>query len=205
LAPGTLFSAYSGYQTADNPERYGIDWRHFGEYQACDRAGAGYGRPPEAITATIAALKGIPLLGGALLVPYELEATNPQTPLTKAWLLRTLLDSTGGVLVYDRLTCDGRSWFAMAETTRLVAEYEGVFQKGKPSALPALDPAQVQTVSDGTTSLLCVLNQGSKTASHTVTMPAAGREYYSGKAVAAAETVTVSLPPGEIAVYVLKQ
>ena len=77
LSPGTLFSIYSGYQTPDNAERYGVDWRYVGDLQACDRAGAGYGRPVEAIAATVEALRGIPLIGGALAVPYATSETAP--------------------------------------------------------------------------------------------------------------------------------
>ncbi|MHB8997257.1 MAG: carbohydrate-binding family 9-like protein [Armatimonadota bacterium] len=201
LSPGTLFSTYSGYQTPENPERYGIDWRYIGELQASDRVGCGYGRPTEAIAATIEGLKGIPLLGGALLTPYDTSITTPQTPLTTAWLLRVLLDSTGGVLVYDRCTFDGRSWYAMAEATRLAAAYEQVFLKGKRTAVASLDPAQVQGLSDGKTSLILVLNPSSKPATHKLTLPSAAKEFYSGKPVAAGP-VEVTVAPGEAAVYV---
>ena len=206
LAPGTLFSIYSGYQTSDNAERYGVDWRYVGDLQACDRAGAGYGRPIEAIAETARALKGIPLVGGALVVPYATSVTTPQTPLTKARLLRVLLDSTGGVLVYNRSTLDGRSWYAMAETTRLVAEYEEIFLKGKRTALAGQDPARVQMVSAGRTTLVCALNQTSGVVTHKFTLPMAagpGKEFYSDRSLEAGASVESELGPGEAAVYVL--
>ena len=206
LSPGTLFSIYSGYHTPDNAERYGVDWRYVGDLQACDRAGAGYGRPIEAISATVEALKGIPLIGGALVVPYATGETTPQKPLTKARLLRVLLDSTGGVLVYNRSTLDGRSWYAMAETTRLAAEYEEVFLKGKRTALAGQDPALVQVVSAGRTTLVFALNQTSKVLTHKFALPVAagaGKEFYSDKPVEAGASVESLLEPGEAAVYVL--
>lgn len=208
LYPGTLFSVYSGYQTPENPERYGIDWRYIGELQAADHAGCGYGRPVEAIAATIEALKGIPLVCGALLVPYDTDLTTPQTPLDVAWLLRVVLDSTGGVLVYNRSTMDGRSWYAMGEATRLVAAYEDVFLKGQRAALPGLDPAVVQMVTHGDTTLVCALNRGNAALTHRIELPAAagaGREFYTEKPVAAGETVDVTLEPGRAAVYVLNR
>ncbi|MDY0169764.1 MAG: hypothetical protein RBS80_24685 [Thermoguttaceae bacterium] len=208
LYPGTRFSVYSGYQTPENPERYGIDWRYIGDLQAADHAGCGYGRPVEAIAATTEALKGIPLVGGALLVPYDTTVTTPQTPLSPAWLLRVLLDSTGGVLVYERSTMDGRSWHAMGEVTRLTAAYEHVFLEGRRSELPGHDPAQVQVVAQGKTTLVCVLNSTRAPVDHRITLPhsaGAGREFYSGQPVTAGETVEVPLEPGQAAVYVLEQ
>jgi hypothetical protein len=208
LSPGTKFSVYSGYQTPDNPEQYGVDWRYVGQLQAVDRAGCGYGRPVEATGATIGALRGIPLLCGALLVPYETDITTPQTPLNTAWLLRTVLDSTGGVLVYDRQTMDGRTWYAVAQVTRLVAKYEEAFLKGKRSALPGLDSAQVQVVSEGQTTLVCAMNESGKQATHTIKLPAeagSGAEFYSGQRIGAGETVSCVLEPGEAAVYVLRR
>ncbi len=203
--PRTLFSAYSGYQTPDNPERYGVNWQYVGKLQAVDRVGCGYGRPIKAIRDTITALQGIPLIGGALVVPYDQNETNPNTPLNKARLLRVLLDSIGGVLVYDRPPLDGRSWYAMAETTRLVAAHEELFLNGKRSSLAGLDDDQDAVISDGKTMLVCLINQTDKSVTRKVNLPefGAGKEFYSGQKVKAGETVTPTLAPGEIAVYVL--
>ena len=35
--PQAQFSIYSGYQTPDNPERYGINWHYLGDERACGR------------------------------------------------------------------------------------------------------------------------------------------------------------------------
>jgi len=207
LAPGTKFSIYSGYQTLANPEMYGIDWRYIGELQACDRAGAGYGEPEADIYRTVEVLKGIPLLPGLLSVPYDTTVTTPRTPITKARALRHLLASKGGgFLVYDRHSLDGRTWYAIAEVSRLAAAFEEVFLKGKPSAMAGMDITLGQVLSDGRTTLVCVMNQGSKPAEYTIKLPAdagAGEEFYSGKKVAAGEQVTRALEPGDAAVYVL--
>ncbi|NLC56665.1 MAG: hypothetical protein GX774_07515 [Armatimonadetes bacterium] len=208
LAPGTQFSIYSGYQTPDNPERYGINWHYLGDERACDRAGCGYGRPVEAITATLAALRGIPLVGGLLVTPYDREVLVPASPLTKAWLLRTLLDSTGGVLVYERTSLDGRSWLAVGETTRLVARYEAAFLHGKRLPLARQDPAQVQQVRYGNLTLVCLMNGTGRPLNLKVALPAelgGGREYYRGRAVRAGAVVTALLAPGEAEVLVLRR
>ncbi len=207
LQPGCLFSVYSGYQTPENPEQYGVDWRYVGELQACDRIGCGYGRPVEAVRATVAAARGIPVLCGELLVPYETAKLEPVTPLSLATLLRRVLDATGGILLYERLSFDGRSWLALADLTRLVATHEPLFLTGRRTALPGQDESLVQGLTDGRTTLVCVLNPSSGAVTRTVPLPAAaggGREFYTGRAVSAGETVRVELAAGGAAVFVLQ-
>ena len=208
LSPGTHFSVYSGYQTPDNPRQYGVNWAYVGQLKACDHAGCGYGRSEKSIQATIEALDGIPAVFGALFTPYRTSETAPPNPFTKARLLRRALDATGGVLVYDRLPMDGMSWRAVAETTRLVAEHEPLFLEGKRTSVGALDPAIVQALTDGSTTLVCALNDASKPAEYTIALPGGageGAEFYSGENVAAGQEIRCSLPPGEAAVYVLRR
>lgn len=208
LSPQTEFSVYSGYASPDNAERYGVDWRYVGEEKGCDRAGCGYGRPVEATRATIAALKGIPLVCGLLLTPYERDILTPVTPLTKAWVLRTLLDSTGGVLVYERTEMDGRSWLAVGETTRLAARYEEALLKGQHLTVPGTDPACVEVVQHGELTLVCLMNGGSKTLALKTPLAkewGAGEEFYSGTRVSAGATVETQLVPGETQVFVLRR
>ena len=209
LAPGTEFTIYSGYQTPSNPEMYGIDWRYIGELQACDRAACGYGEGEAIIAETIEALRGIPLVCGLLALPYDTSVTTPQTPVTKARLLRMLLAGTGGVLVYDRKSFDGRTWHSVGEVARLAADHEDVFIDGKPAnTLEGFDVTQAQVLSSGGTTLVCVMNPGSRAVEHQVQLPTdagGGAEFYTGQAVAAGEQVTCKLQPGDAAVYVLKR
>lgn len=205
LAPGTKFSVYSGYQTPENPKRYGVDWDYVGDLQACDRAGCGYGRPADAIPATIDGLNGIPVLFGELARPYDTKETIPPVPMTKARLLRRALDSTGGVLIYSRLPLDGRSWYAIAETTRLVAAYEELFITGKRTVLRGCDEATVQVLGNGKTTLVCAMNGGSSALNLRIPLPpnAGGREFYSGRSVSAGDTVSCTLLAGDAEVFVL--
>jgi len=208
LAPGTKFSVYSGYQSQENPRQYGVDWRYVGKLQACDRIGCGYGRPVARIPKTTEAVGGIPAVFGTLLRPYSPSDVVPLLPLTKARLLRRCLDATGGVLIYDRLPLDGRSWLATAETTRLVSEFEDVFLTRKRTGLPGLHESRAQLLGNGKRTLVCAMNDTNKQATYTIALPegtGAGSEFYSGAAVTAGQIITCVLPPGEAAVYVLQK
>ena len=205
IAPETGFSVYSGYQSEDNPFKYGVDWRYVGELQACDVIGCGYGRPKDSIEATREVANGIPTVFGVLYHPYSTSETVPPIPFTKARLLRRVLDAAGGVLMYNRLPLDGRSWTAIAETSRLVAAFEDVFCRGTLATMPGFDDANVQLVSQGSVTLLCVMNLSRE--EDAWTLPLHGEqgvctEFYSGTTVPAGETVECVLPPGETAVYI---
>ncbi|MFO7948437.1 MAG: carbohydrate-binding family 9-like protein [Armatimonadota bacterium] len=207
IDPDVKFSIYSGYQTPENVERYGVDWALVGQRQACDDAGCGYGRHEEYVNATVEALQGIPLLCGALLRPDVSDSTQPLRPLTKARMIRRSLDATGGALVCNRFLMDGRCWRAVAETTRLVAQYEELFAEARPQPVSDFNPAIVCQVSDGETTLVCAMNDTGKQVTHTIPLPAdagGGVEFYSGTQVTAGQPVECTLPPGEAAVYVLK-
>ncbi len=213
LYPGTKFSVYSDYQMPYLAEMYGMDWHYIAELQACDRAGCGYGETEADIYQTVEALKGIPLVSGLLAFPCGdgngITVTTPPTPQTKAKVLRHLLASKGGgVLVFESHSIDGRTWYAMAEVSRLAAAFEDAFLKGKPAALAGFDVTQAQTLRVGGTTLICALNITGKPAEYTLTLLAdagAGEEFYSGKKVAAGETVKCALEPGDAAVFVLRK
>jgi len=205
LSPGTNFTVYSGYQSEENPRQYGVNWAYVGQLQACDHAACGYGRPTPAIHDTVTVLKGIPATYGAIMRPYRTSEIIPQTPMTKARLLRRSIDASGGVLVYDRLPMDGRSWTAIAETTRLVATHEETFLKGKRFELPGSPEAQVTGIRNAKVTLVCLMNETSKTKTVAVTLPPSQtlwREFYSGKTAASTASVMCTFAPGETAVYV---
>jgi len=207
--PKVLFTSYSGYYDAkDNTTktRYGIDWNLVGEMQSVDRVGMGYGRPAQSIKDSIAALRGIPLVLGELLVPYDKYSRQPVAPLQRATLLRRALDATAGVLIYTRNSMDGRSWQAVAELTRLTADYEDVFLNKTLQDIPGQDSASVQIAKGAGKTLLCAMNfSRSKESTFTLQIPddlGAGKEYYSGEEVQGGQTVQVKLAPGDAKVFV---
>jgi len=208
-SPGRLFSVYSGYQTEDNSSRYGVDWRYVADRDAVDVVACGYGRPVEAVEKTIALFKGKPVICGELLHPVftrpNLEKVTNILSATKATLLRRALDATGGVLVYDRVSMDGRSWYAVSETTRLVADYESTFLRHQLESFAEFDPAAVQLLRGDDKVLLCVMNQTSREKEYAFRLPeelGPGREYYNKSNAKSGDMVKFTLPAGESAVYI---
>jgi hypothetical protein len=208
IAPGTQFSVYSGYQTPDNPSRYGVNWAYIGELGACDRVGCGYGRPLPAVGDTVKALRGIPLLCGELINPYNTTEALPLAPFTKATLLRRALDATGGVLLYERLPMDGRAWHAVAETTRLVAEFEDAFLHGTREAVGRSPEAVVQALHSAGLTLVCVVNEAGTPLTRQLEFPAEwgpGTEFYSGRSVQVGQAEVCRLPAGEAEFFVFRR
>jgi hypothetical protein len=110
------------------------------------------------------------------------------------------------MLIYDRNPLDGRSWRAIAETTRLVAEYESTFIAHQLAEIPGQDSANVQLIKGDKQSLLCLMNETAKPVTYNFRLPAelgGGKEFYSGQIIAAGGTVRLTLPPGDTAVYVV--
>ena len=205
--PGTKFSVYSGYHLSDNAARYGIDWGYIGEAKATDIIGCGYGRPVPAIHDTIEAAGGIPTLFGVLLTPYRPALDQPVTPASKARILRRAIDATGGVLIYERRSMDGRWWYAVAEVSRLIASFEELFLHVRPEGIDGQDEAAVQLLRGKDATLVCAMNGSSKPQKFAIALPAElgnGKEFYSDESVSAGETISLSLPPGEVAVYVFR-
>jgi hypothetical protein len=203
---GVPFMTYSLFQSPRTLAVYGIDWRYIGQLKSVDIASAGLGRPLDDIRATYAGLDGIPLMMGVWMTPYSPDDLSPERVTTKAELLRRSLDSTAGMLVYDRNVLDGRSWTAMAETTRLLAEYESTFIAHQLAEISGQDSAKVQLLKGDQTSLVCLMNESGKPMEFNFHLPAelgAGREFYSGKTIAAGSQVQVTLAAGDTAVYIL--
>jgi len=207
ISPGTQFSVYSGYQTPDNAKRYGVDWRYVGERQAVDRAECGYGRPIDAVNATIDALKGIPLVGGVIVTPHSLAETRPPMELTPAAVLRQFLDSTGGILAYSYMEMGGQSWYAVSQVSRFVAEYEDMLLKGERFSLQGnVGTAEAVGIKSGNYRLICMMNNKSKDLKIRASLPddaINGYEYFGGTKVDFSQPIELILNPGEVRIYIL--
>lgn len=206
LSPGTQYSVYSGYQTPDNAERYGVNWHYVGELHAVDQAGCGYGRPVAAIKETIDALKGIPLVGGVIVTPYNINETSPPNELNTAAVLRQFFDTTGGILAYSYMEMGGQSWHAVSQVSRFVATHEEFLLKGKRFSLKGQDEASVLGVKYGSDLLICLMNNKSRTEKFSINLPAgsvSGHEFFTGSEIDAHRPIECSLQPGEAKIYVI--
>ncbi|NUQ64242.1 MAG: hypothetical protein HUU20_17370 [Pirellulales bacterium] len=208
---GAVFSMYSGYQSRDTQDRYGVDWRKIGRRGAADHVGCGYGRSRELIDATIAALNGIPLTIGILMHPYDPNLRQPVLPLSKAHVLRSAADSTGGILVYDRMPMDGRAWWALAEISRLVSDYEDVFLQGSAATeLAGVEQAEEPDFAikrHGKTALVLLMNQRRSEKTYRITLKPgtvqSAKRYYGGGEFDPTARVEIVLPAGDAEAIVL--
>lgn len=204
-AQGAKFSMYSGYQSEETCRIYGVDWAKIGRLQAADHIGCGYGRRREEIDATVAALDGIPLVLGALMRPYDRNLRERVVPLNKARVLRRLVDSTGGALIYDRLPLGGRSWFALAESSRLAAEHEELFLRGesRPELIeaPGAGEPELATRCLHGRAMVLLLNPALKEKRFALRLNAelvrTAQLFYRGADLAPGTESEIHLPPGE--------
>ena len=204
--PSVPFYTYSLFQSPRTLADFGVDWRYIGQLKSVDIAEVGSGRPLDEIRATYQALDGIPVMMGVWMTPYSADDLSPARVATKAELLRRALDSTAGTLIYDRNAMDGRSWLAVAETTRLIAEYESTFIAHQLAEIPGQDSANVQLLKGDKQSLLCLMNETSKPVTYNFLLPAelgGGKEFYSGQTIAAGGAVQSTVQAGDTMVYVL--
>lgn len=128
LLPDVAIFFYSGYQNEDTKINYSIDWNKV--HDAMDFGGAGYGRPIKAITDTITAARGKPMILGLILEPWRVISQDVPQIVSEARLMQIMLDATGGALLYIHGTMDGRSMNAIAQITSFVAENEEFFNPG---------------------------------------------------------------------------
>jgi len=212
IVPDTTFMVYCGYHSPYNRNHYSLDWQYIGELEAVDLAMCGYGRSASDVAATREVLGDIPLATGAILRPYALSDDRVVSPYTKARLLRRLTDGTGGLLLYDRLPLEGQSYWALAEITRLCADYEDIFMNrellqrwGELGEANLPDSAVLEYEGKH---LVAIMNEGGKSRTYQFHLPETGFtegiEYYSGQAVRPGQQVELELEAGAAAVYVLE-
>ena len=123
-------------------------------------------RPVDQVQATLAALGTTPLALGDLVVPYETTSKAYPSWISKATILRRVVDGTGGFLAWHFPNLDGRSFFSSAEASRLVADYEDLFAAGQRdsslAAVQGIPPDDVVVLTDGRRRLVLLINETSQ-------------------------------------------
>ncbi|MBT4818206.1 MAG: hypothetical protein HON70_21035, partial [Lentisphaerae bacterium] len=208
--PALVFSAYSGYQCEETHSFYGVDWAMLAGQ--IDMAICGYGRRLGEIRATLNALGNTPLVLGDLVVPYRAEERAYPTYTSKATFLRRALDGTGGVLIWTFNGLDGRTFYASAEVSRLVAEHEDMFLARRPDpdfvTAKGISPGDITVLGDDTRRLILLINETDKIKD--VELAVTGHlpgmvvhNYYEGKTLSKAAEFTAQVPPGDIKAFVV--
>lgn len=182
---------YSGYQTPRSRETYCIDWSLMRD--GCDVASAGYGWTPTIIGDTVAALDGVPLLGGVLC------DEPPRNANIKIEYLRLLAAGCKGVMHFTWQGLDGLDYTRIAEAAALVAENETFFTDG----VQADDMVEVTprggavALRHGDRLLVIVTNSSSAEQQYTLSIPAAtgaAAEYYTGVEYPDAKRCDITVP-----------
>ncbi|HWL54676.1 MAG TPA: carbohydrate-binding family 9-like protein [Chthoniobacteraceae bacterium] len=203
--PGGLFTVFSLPQSPRTVSVYGIDWRYVAGTKGADVIQIGTSGGWREMLHTSEVAGDLPIMYGVWITPYGPDHMIPARVADKAELLRRVLDSTHGILFYDRATMDGRSWWNVGETTRLVADFEELFLHSRPEPVEGHDPERVQWLRGKKKQLLCIMNRGDAAADFSVALPeklANGYDYYTGAKVGETETLHATVPANETAVYV---
>jgi len=191
---------YSGYQTVRAREAYCIDWEMMRD--GCDVASAGYGWNDTIMADTLAALDGIPLLGG---VGYY---KPPRNVNLKVEYLKLLLAGCAGVMHYQWCPMDGLDYSRVSEAAALVADHEAFFVGGERAdgLVQGVPAGELASLRNGDRLLVVITNSGSTEQTHSVSV-AAGREateYYTGQAYESAEQMQVTVPPHDARALVVE-
>ena len=163
--PGVSFAVYTGYQSEETKHFYGVDWSLLDG--KIDLAMMGYGRNPNALAASRRALPRTPMLLGEIVTPYQITEQSAPTCATAAQLLRRACDATAGFLLYSYSSLDGRTFSAIAEVSRIMADHEAFFTSGirRPEKLKisGFDQADYEVLGDNNGNFLIALMNPSRT------------------------------------------
>lgn len=208
--PALVFSVYSGYQCEETHSFYGVDWSMLAGH--IDMAICGYGRRVGEIRATLEALGDTPLVVGDLITPYRAEELAYPTYTSKATFLRRALDGTGGVLIWTFNNLDGRTFYASAEVSRLVADHEGMFVSRRPDpefvVAKGISPGDIIVLADDARRLILLLNETIQPKSVELALAAhrtgmVVHDYYAGKQLPDAAKFDTQVPPHDIKAFIV--
>ncbi|MBU0715799.1 MAG: hypothetical protein KJ964_10630 [Verrucomicrobia bacterium] len=211
VSPEIVFSVYSGYQMESTREEYGVDWSMLAD--KIDYAMCGYGCGAKEVANTLAAVGKTPLVLGELVYPYDVKKQTYPAYVSKSTFLRRVTDGTGGVMIYSLTQLDGRTFYALAEVSRLVKDYEPLFldRKNDPSLVKVsgIEPDNVVVFTDGQTRLIMIINGENVVCKAVVTNLNFGEnmrvlDYYAGKDLGHVNTINADILPHDAAVFVVK-
>ena len=188
----TVFSVFCYFPSELAASRFGVDWSML--KGKVDIALVGYGRP-QAELATIRQLflnKGT-VLNGMLAKVFQKDDFSNPVQFTAADVMQYLLDGTGGVHFFAYLFFDARTFAAIAEVSRLVAENEAFFLQHTPAPgsweINGIAPEYVRYWQSGKEVLLILFNPTLKSFNYRIINSDLK------------ETFTGVVPPGKVKVF----
>ncbi|OGV81211.1 MAG: hypothetical protein A3K19_22500 [Lentisphaerae bacterium RIFOXYB12_FULL_65_16] len=209
--PKAIFSVYSGYQSDETRSVYGVDWTLLAG--RIDLALCGYGRPGQELRETLEVLGSTPLMAGDCIMPHDPPSRDFPTCISKATLLRRAVDGTAGILVWWFPTLDGRTFFASAEISRLVAEHEDLFVTHQRDdslvAATGIPSDDVIVFTDGKKRLVLLLNERNQALKVTVvnqnlTPDLRVWDYFAAQDLGNAQAVTTDVAAHDVRVFVIE-
>ncbi len=199
--PATKSAVYSGYDSADAPRSYGIDWKLYRD--KLDYPSAGYELNTAFIHKTRQALGGQPMICG-----YILDTAQYERPLAgqniKGVLFHQLRNGGfAGVLIWSWRDLDGRGWQAINEFARGTAAFENYLDEKKAVPFQAAGWAveSLGAYRDGDSVLVMAINLSPAARKLTAKLPAGMRsasmnDFYLETTAEVRDTFTVNVPPG---------
>ncbi len=212
VGPDKVFSVYSGYQCDFTREGYGVDWAMLAD--KIDLAICGYGRSVPQIADTLKVLGNVPLACGDCITPYRTDDRTFPTYCSKAIILRRAVDGTGGFLAWHYPDMDGKSFYASAEISRLVADYEDLFvAHRKDNALvtaEGIGADDVTVFTDGKRRLVLLINEKKdpkkvllKNNQFTPQMKVF--DYYAEKDLGNLREITTEVPANDVKAFIIEE
>ena len=211
-SPGSVFSVYSGYQSDQTKESYGVDWQMLADN--IDLAMCGYGRHEETLNTTLKALGDTPLVLGHIVYPYDIGSRQYPAFMSKATLLRRLVDGTRGVLVYTFDELDGRTFHALSEISPLVADYEDLFLAHKTDnslvSVTGISPYDVTVFTGNGKRLIMVINETQEKKRVKLTNRQFGPkmrvfDYFAKKDLGNQEEIAAEVLPEDVSAFVVSE
>jgi hypothetical protein len=200
------FWMYSAYQDKKLIEHYSVDWSKLAG--KVDIAGCGYGRSIKQIHDTKKALKGTSVVFGALAYPYKLTLREYPTNFSKARLLRRLLDSRRGVLLYANLSLDGKTFYNIGEVTRFASDYEDLILNGKEDGnkvnIRGVRKGNYYVFAKGNRIMIALFNDSKQKINAKIKLSFAEKmkEYYGNKLKQNGKTISLSIPSKSVRILI---
>ena len=191
---------YSDYATPDCAKTYGLDWKYI--RSAADEVYCGYGRDVNIIRKTRELVSPSKMVFG-LLTNYGSSTYH------RSQILRRILDSRGGVLLWYERGAGVMELQEIAAVTKVVSQCEKAIIEGKDTAPANLKHNAigdtVVTRKLGKDNYVFILNEENVTGRVRITFPAPAKDLTTGKIYPAGKRLSLKIPAMKFAAFTWKE